>query len=83
MSLINDIGKAIQNAIIQTPRNLSVFVFTIFALGIVIGSLVTIHQPDLLLLTVLIPIALAFLSYINTTFAVISFVIFVVLIIFI
>ncbi len=83
MGIVNDIGNAIHKAITQTPRNLSVFVFTVFALGVVIGSLVTIHQPDMLLLAVLIPIALAFLSYINTTFAVISFVIFVILIIFI
>lgn len=74
--LLEDIGRAIINSVTFTARRFAAFIFLVYAVGIVVGSLVAQHRPDWGLVVVIIPIALSFIAYISTPFAVVSFILF-------
>ena len=80
MGLTEDIGKLVREAITKSPRHLAVFIFLVFVLGEVVGIVVSQRHPGLVDLALLLPVGLAILSFYSNTFAVLAFVVFVVLI---
>jgi hypothetical protein len=80
MSFLQSLGKLVRDTVTQTPKHLSAFVFLVFALGEVVGMVVASHRPDLLVAALLVPVALAFMSFYSNTIAVLFFLLFVVLI---
>lgn len=72
MGTLGRLGQGIIDWLGETNRRFTAFVFMVYAVGVVVGSLVTQHRPDLSLAAVVVPLALAFLAYINNVFAIVS-----------
>ncbi len=74
MGTLENIGNAILEGLTTSLRRFTAFLFLLFALGIVYGSLIVQHNPGMLPFAIGIPIILAVVAYFNTAFAVVFFI---------
>ena len=73
-SLLGDIGERIMSSITLSLRRFTAFLFLLFAGGLALGWHLTTSQPQLVPLAILLTLALALLSYVNTAFATVAFI---------
>ncbi len=73
MGLLEDIGNTVMGSVTLTLRRFTSFLFILFAGGLALGWHIMNTNPQLMPLAILITLGLALLSYVNTAFATIAF----------
>jgi len=80
MGVLEDIGNLIKKTLTFTLTRFTAFIYLVLALGLVVGWFLNTNFPQLVPLAILGTVALAALAYISPAFAVISSILFFVLI---